>query len=294
MTVEEVAAELYAVPPAQFTARRDERARAVRAAGTRDVAAAITALRRPTLSAWLVNALVRRRPDEVATLLDLGQRMRAATVAGDPALRALGEQRRAAVGALVAAATQIAGADGVDLSPAVEHEVTATLEAATASPDAARAVASGRLVRPITYAGFGDVPLPDVVALPDRLPTPLPDRTAAARAPQRSGPPPDARATLADAQRAARAAADAADDAQRAYDQRRTEAQRAAAAVDDAARDVAAARERLSAAEDTRARARAAARAAQGVAREAERAAHRAHAAADAARQRLAQLTNPA
>ena len=55
--VAEVADELYALTPAEFTAARDERARQVRAAGQRDEAAAIKKLARPTASAWLVNQL---------------------------------------------------------------------------------------------------------------------------------------------------------------------------------------------------------------------------------------------
>ena len=55
VTVADVADELYALSPAEFTAARDERARQVRAAGQRDEAAAIKKLARPTASAAVAN-----------------------------------------------------------------------------------------------------------------------------------------------------------------------------------------------------------------------------------------------
>ncbi|HLZ37122.1 MAG TPA: hypothetical protein VKP64_05040 [Mycobacteriales bacterium] len=313
MTIDEVAAELYGVPPAGFTEQRDARAWELRDAGSPDVAEAIKHLRRPTVSAWLVDALVRHRPDEVAALLELGDRMRAATAGGDPVLRVLAEQRRTAIGTLVAAAREVARDVGVAVSATAEQEVTSTLEAATASPDAARAVASGRLVRPIRYGGFGDVAFSDVVALPDRLPEPPPagsgSRPGGVAAPARPSSreraagkqaagkqaaaerPVVSAAALAQAQREARAASDAADDAQRRYEQRHAEAQRAEAALAGAAREVVALRERLAAAQDAWATARAALRDVKRSARQAQEAARAAHAAAAAARERLAALT---
>jgi multidrug resistance efflux pump len=59
----------------------------------------------------------------------------------------------------------IAGLVDRDLSPAVQEEVGATLEAATADPELAAAVCSGRLVKPLRYAGFGNLPdLADAMA----------------------------------------------------------------------------------------------------------------------------------
>ncbi len=47
----EAADELYALPPGDFRAARDERADEARAAGDKELAAAIRKLRRPTVSA---------------------------------------------------------------------------------------------------------------------------------------------------------------------------------------------------------------------------------------------------
>lgn len=59
----EAAAELYAGDPASFTGRRGELAAQARAAGQAAAAKQITALRKPTYSAWLVNQLVRADPE---------------------------------------------------------------------------------------------------------------------------------------------------------------------------------------------------------------------------------------
>src|SRR4029450_10780087 len=81
----EVADELYAPPPPEFRTARDEQARQARAAGDADLAEAIKKLRRPTVSAWLVNLLIREAPGQVRELLELGESLREAqqALAGD-------------------------------------------------------------------------------------------------------------------------------------------------------------------------------------------------------------------
>ena len=73
-----VAEELYALSPGDFTAARDERVAQARTSGNRDLARAIGALRRPTVSAWLVNQLVREAGDQVGDLVALGESLRQA------------------------------------------------------------------------------------------------------------------------------------------------------------------------------------------------------------------------
>src|SRR5438552_1770612 len=78
MNLEQVADELYALAPAAFTAARDEQARRARASGDADLAGTIKKLRRPTVSAWLVNLLAREDGGQVDALLELGQSLREA------------------------------------------------------------------------------------------------------------------------------------------------------------------------------------------------------------------------
>ncbi|MEV0730809.1 hypothetical protein [Polymorphospora sp. NPDC050346] len=162
---DDIEQRLYTVPPDRFVAARDDAVAAARAAGDRDAARRIARLRRPTLAAWLVNLLAINRPELVADLVELSAALRTAQreLRGER-LRELSNQRRAAVNALVAAARDLARA----AEPAVAAgklplpEVEATLNAALSDADVAEQVRSGRLLRPVSYAGFGEVPRPQL------------------------------------------------------------------------------------------------------------------------------------
>src|SRR3954452_750601 len=215
MDLDSVAEDLYGLPPGEFTAARDETAKR---ASDPALKKAIKSLRKPTVSAHAVNELVREHPDEIDELLDLGDELRSAMTGDKGDVRRLTEQRRDLISSLVAA----------DLAAPVRDDVTATLEAATADPELGAAVRSGRLVKPLRYAGFGAMPdLDDVVA------TPVPQRAArkqqAASAKQspakkgaakKSAPKKDAKPApdLSGLRQKVLDLAGAADDAQRRYD----------------------------------------------------------------------------
>ena len=150
------AEELYALSPSDFTAARDERVAQARTSGNRDLARAIGALRRPTVSAWLVNQLAREAGDQVGELLALGESLRRAQqdLAGEQ-VRELSAQRRRLVAALVTEAKRLSERDGRAVGLQVEREVEATLQAALADADAAAAVRAGCLASPLSYAGLG-------------------------------------------------------------------------------------------------------------------------------------------
>lgn len=233
VSVDEIADELYQLAPDEFTHARDA---AARAATDPVTSKAIKALRKPTASAHAVNRLVRDRAADVDELLNLGEQLRTAMAASEgDVVRQLTEQRRALVGGLVA-----------DLSDGVKSDVVATLEAATADPDLAAAVRSGRLVKPLHYAGFGA--LPDVRAA---VATPAPTTPKPVKKPK------PAAAELDAARRRVLELAGTADDAQRRYE----------AAV----RTAVEARARLDEAEAERAQAHRVARAAHAEAEQARR-----------------------
>jgi hypothetical protein len=163
----QVADELYALAPTEFRTAREERARQARADGDADLAEAIKKLRRPTVSAWLVNLLVREAPGQVRELLELGESLREAqqALAADR-LRDLSVQRRQLITALTQEAKRLAADVSQSLSAQVEHEVQDTLEAALADSGIADAVGSGRLTRALSYAGLGEgVGVDDAVAV---------------------------------------------------------------------------------------------------------------------------------
>ncbi len=69
---------LYALPPASFTAARQELAARLRGEGRRQDAAAVKALRRPTPASWAVNRLLRLEPRRFKGLLAAGRQARRA------------------------------------------------------------------------------------------------------------------------------------------------------------------------------------------------------------------------
>ncbi|WP_090480100.1 hypothetical protein [Nakamurella panacisegetis] len=162
--------ELYASPMPEFTARRKALAAAARQAGHRDVATAIAALRKPTLSADTLNRLVRAAPDEVDELLELGAGLRRAEQELDgPALRELSGRRKALVADLTRLAFDITGQPNP--SPSIRDEVVATLNAALADEQVADRLISGALVTQARWDGFGSTSLPELAAvLPLRRP----------------------------------------------------------------------------------------------------------------------------
>ena len=218
-TLAEVADELYGLPPGDFITARDERARAAKAAGRGEDAAAIKKLARPTTSAWLVNQLSRGAPGQLGRLFEVGAELQEAqrTLDGDR-LRELSGQRRQVVSDLLPVAAGLAGEAGQAASAAVLEEVRATLEAALADQDARDAVRAGRLTKALAYAGLGEV---DLTAALAQVPSPgggAPTRrgkaggpaTAAAPSESAKGEAADRTAeALAEVEAAAETAADA-------------------------------------------------------------------------------------
>jgi hypothetical protein len=227
----EAAAELYAGDPAAFTERRGALAAQARAAGQAAAAKQITALRKPTYSAWLVNQLVRADPEVASQLSELGGELRSAGAALDGArIRELSQQRRRLVDDLVRQALQLPGAGPP--SAAVREDLTATFGAALADPQVAGQLAAGTLVRAVHRADFAPAG-PGLTLVPplpagrpsqsgSRTPAPPTERTrtrasgagqaaAAAAAPPRAGQagrdrPPGATAAGRDGPRTAAAA----------------------------------------------------------------------------------------
>src|SRR5262249_28758146 len=146
VSLDEIAWELYGLLPAEFTAARNARAKEAKQAGDRDLAAAITALGKPTMVGWLANQLIRQYPDEMHALLELGESLREATasLAGDQ-LRELSRQQRQVVYALVHQARGLASAAGHPASEDTARGLEETLHAALADPAAASQLAAGRL-----------------------------------------------------------------------------------------------------------------------------------------------------
>ncbi|WES62995.1 hypothetical protein P0L94_11075 [Microbacter sp. GSS18] len=144
-----IAAELYALPPAAFTAARNARA----AASAPELARRIRALRKPVVAAWAVNLLV--ADGQLTEALDLAAALREAQDDLDAVeLAKLGRQRRQLVAALAAHAVELAAEHGVTVSPPAREGVEKTVNAGVMDAAAAAAVSTGRLIAPLEAGGF--------------------------------------------------------------------------------------------------------------------------------------------
>ncbi|MBG6067968.1 hypothetical protein [Micromonospora ureilytica] len=233
----ELVQQLYRTPPDRFVAARDAAVAEARRAGDLTTARELARLRRPTVAAWLVNLLAIRRPELVADLVQLADALRVAQrELRGPRLRELSAQRRAVVGALVVEVRKLAAAEP-DAPPASRlplAEVEATLNAAFSDVEVAEQVRAGRLLRAASYAGFGEVPRPQLRLVTGDDEEREEERPARRPGPQRGRPPEAAPRTDRAAERAEQAerAAQRAARAERARQRRALDRELAKAQAD--------------------------------------------------------------
>jgi chromosome condensin MukBEF ATPase and DNA-binding subunit MukB len=151
--------ELYGVDPDDFTARRNELAKQLRAEGRRAASEQIKELRKPSLAAWAVNQLARTNRREIDLLLDTGHRAREAQrglLAGEErsGLDQALQTERKALQTLHASAREILRGRGSDPPPALLQKVSQTLRAAAVTDEGREALARGRLTKELEPAGF--------------------------------------------------------------------------------------------------------------------------------------------
>lgn len=152
----DIAADLYTGSLDDFVSARNERAAA---ADDRELATRIRALRKPSVAAWVVNVFARERAAQLGEALQLAQELREAQDDLDArALSQLGRDRRALTRRLAATAVELAEARGERVTASTQDAVQQTITAAFFDPDAAAAVASGRLIRELEPSGtFADI-----------------------------------------------------------------------------------------------------------------------------------------
>jgi hypothetical protein len=225
-----IAEELYSLPPTEFTGTRNQWAKQTKADGDPELAKRVGELRKPSVSAWVVNMMMRHQGEQMAQVLDLGASLRQAQsdLDGD-ALRELTRQRRQLTTAVTHQGRTLAAELGQKVTETVADQVQSTLHAAMVDEQAAAAVRSGMLVAALAATGVDGADVADAVAVPAAIG--LTARPRSRPAPQRAeradlsvvpepDPQPDAEQKARQAERtAAQEAVDramqAADDAQR-------------------------------------------------------------------------------
>jgi hypothetical protein len=222
---------LYALPLNEFTKARNDLAARLKRAHQSDASAAVKSLKKPTNVAWTANHLARVVPDQVASLLEAGRRLRetqqqALSGEADPdEVAAATSAQRTAVRLLVGSAKREL-ADRA--TPALLDRLDRTLQASAVDETARDLLGRGRLTDEVTAVGFGPLevverrgPSPDDIARAAR------ERLTALRS--------EARRLSAEA----RTAEASARDAERAAEVLRTEAAQLRSEADRAARDLA-------------------------------------------------------
>jgi hypothetical protein len=237
---------LYAAAPEDFTALRTKLAGEAKKRGDADAAKQISAARKPTAAAHVVNVLALNDASVRERLTDLGERLRTAHAEMDgERIRELTAAQRSLIDELVQDAFQ-----GQRPSAALRDDVVATLQAAVADPDVAARL--GRLAKAEQWSGFGGFGDSAIVVSPKAKPKKAPkEKAPEGNAPEAKAP---ASKDKRDGTREARAAVAAAEHAKSEADDALAELQSDLATArlrrDDAKRRLQDAEEALAAAED--------------------------------------------
>ncbi len=146
---------LFAAPLDEFIRRRDELAKRLKAEGSADDSKAVKALRKPAVSAWVVNQLARSHPDDVRALVVAGEEIEEAqrrTLSGERVgFESARRDENAAIQRLRAAAAEIMPS----ITSATIERVTSSLMAGARSAEGRALLVEGRLTTDLEAQGFG-------------------------------------------------------------------------------------------------------------------------------------------
>lgn len=137
--------ELFALPPKDFTRRRNEMAKQLKAGGDNQGAQAVAALPKPSLSAWALNQVARWNSKMIKELVRIDETLRKPGSSTE-FRRASGERNRI-VRDIVEAASSILQNNGHTAGAAVVQKLTQTLLAIGTDEEARQALVHGRLVK---------------------------------------------------------------------------------------------------------------------------------------------------
>jgi hypothetical protein len=164
--------DLYALPLSEFTAARNALAAELKQAGDAESATAVKVLKKPPVTAWAINQLVRAHSDDVAVLLDVGERLRRAQDAvmegSEPAaLRTAMAERRELVTELARRAAKMLDKEGAKANRTHLDRISATLMNAAVDDDARESLRAGTLTGDVDAAedlgsAWSTAPPPDL------------------------------------------------------------------------------------------------------------------------------------
>jgi len=193
---------LFRLPLTEFISARKTLAARLKKEGHGDQASRVTALVKPSISAWAVNQIYWMHREAFDRLIATGQKFRRAQssrLAGKVAdMREALDARREALSELSTLATTVLRDAGHNPTPDMVRRVTTTLEAMSAYATLPDDLAPGRLTQDVDPPGFDSLASSFSGAMPARTKEParvIPFRkdTAATNASRKAVPSSDAR-----------------------------------------------------------------------------------------------------
>jgi hypothetical protein len=151
---------LYGLPLDEFTAARNELAKRLRREGDKDGADRVKALAKPSVAAWAVNQLARRRRDKVGKLLAAADELRKAHERalggseGAEKLRTAAQRERELVAALRRDARELLSEAGRPPTDATLERVATTLSSAARDAETRPLLEAGQLTEEVETTGF--------------------------------------------------------------------------------------------------------------------------------------------
>ena len=152
---------LYALPLAEFTNARNALAKELKAKGQVQEAEATRQLKRPVVTAWVVNQLAHRSPEKIEALLNAASTLetahrKALSGFGPGALKEANRAFQQSLDALMDEAHRNLTAEGRELTGDLFRQAEETLRAAALGTMEDRAILSqGMLTQPLQQTGLG-------------------------------------------------------------------------------------------------------------------------------------------
>ena len=201
MKLEQAMDELFGASLATFTKERDRLVKELAASGETDVATALKALKKPSVSTWAVNQLARVRSSDVDALAKLHEELENAGDASE--LRRIQEERKKLIARLSDAAATVLEDAGHSAASTTMQRVSQTLLSASSGDDLL-ALKKGHLTHDLESSGFGA--MSGFEAAADSEPFRKEEQKARARAEELSSKAAEAEAAANEARRLAEGA----------------------------------------------------------------------------------------
>lgn len=153
MDVPPAAEFLFELKPEEFTTERDRLAKELKKSGEDEEAAAVKALKRPTVTAYALNLVARRYGGLIENVLAAGERMRTATSRGK--MDEAKAERQKAIAEITSQAAGLMAEEDRPVTAQVREKITETLLAAATDDETRDSLKSGTLLKEAVPSGFG-------------------------------------------------------------------------------------------------------------------------------------------